>query len=291
MAIPGADRFLNCVLNRSEKDLVLKILVLMLIVLGTPAYMLYGMIKFQIQAEYVYTLDMYYTIVLLMGIVAVFLIFNMISALIRHHERDVEWMSSLIEYANHFGKDVSALVDIRDEFLGLTSRKYLRMAFWLFVAVTVADTVQMMYYAFYYMEEDVAIASEMMTALVILVSLSISNGYVYYTMWRVDTLQCSFTEVFAEMMSEEEHILQPMERRCKEPRLWIHVVLMIATLGIYTQVFALMTVHKMNLHIKGQWRYERSVLEWMGRKDGAVGVEKVEKVHPGGFLNQLKRVM
>ena len=42
MAIPGADRFLNCVLNRSKKDIVLMVLVLLLVVLGTPFYMVRG---------------------------------------------------------------------------------------------------------------------------------------------------------------------------------------------------------------------------------------------------------
>lgn len=290
MEIPGADRFLNCVLNRSKRDMVLKILVLLLIVLGTPAYMINGILSFQIGIGEFY-LDHYFTVVMFMSAIAAYIIYDIVKSLVQHKERDVEWMSALIEYASFFGKDTEGLSSIRDEIPGLVTRGYLKGAFLLFIAEAVWAIVQATLDMSFFLESEVIIVIEVIDTAFIFVMLSVVCLIVHDRISIIDVLQSRFTAVFSELMDDGNRRLEPMPKAVWRSKPLRHMFLMIATLGFYSIPYSLWTVHQMNLHIKRQWAYERSVLEWMAARDGAISVEKVEKEKRGGVLHNIRRAM
>lgn len=289
MAIPGADRFLNCVLNRSKKDIILKILVLLLVVLGTPAYMLNGIVSYQLDTEF--DLSQYFNVVLFMCVVAAYVMYNIVKSLVRHKERDVEWMSALIEYATYFGGDTQKLSEIRDDLSGLVTRNYQRGAFVLFVAITVAVVVQAVLDMLWLIQFEQLGIFEVFDMVFIFVILSTICLIVHDRISMIDVLQYRFTLVFSKMMNDDVHHLDPMPKVVWRSKPLRHMILMCATLGFYSIPYALWTVHQMNLHIKRQWTYERKALEWMAARDGAVAVDKEETVSRKGVFHNLKRVI
>lgn len=290
MGIPGADRFLNCVLNRSGKDTVMKTVVLMLVALGTPIYMVYGITKFQVETEQ-FLPEPYFSVVLLMGIIAAYLIYAIVRTMVQHLERDEEWMSSLIDYASCNGKDTLHLSEILRSMTGLANRNYERAAFYLFITVAVIYTMLAITYLFIYIEDHVLVILEVFTTASVLLILGVVSGIVHDRMGMIDILQCRFTKEFSEMMCDGEHYIGTMSKGKWVNNPLMHTILTLATLGFYSVPFTLWTVHRMNLHIKVQWDYERSVLEWMASRDGAIDVTKVEKESRKGLLNYIRRAI
>lgn len=148
MGNPGADRFLNCVLNRNEHDTIISVVVIALVILGTPAYILGNMISFQIEVGDIFYLEDYYTVVLYMSIIATFVLLIVIRSLERHKKRDLEWMESLIEYAKFDGKDTKGLECVRSELPAIMKPKYVTVAFVVTGITLAADIAQIFCWAF-----------------------------------------------------------------------------------------------------------------------------------------------
>ena len=123
MGNPGADRFLNCVLNRNEHDIVIHVAVLALIIFGTPSYLLTVFIMYDAVGWNV-TFSEYYSILLFLAILAVFVYHMIVGSMIKHQKRDIEWMESLTEYARCEGKDVQELEALRSKATGLIRHPY-----------------------------------------------------------------------------------------------------------------------------------------------------------------------
>ncbi len=68
----------------------------------------------------------------------------------------------------------------------------------------------------------------------------------------------------------------PMVTGITVRRLWPHVVLMFATLGIYVVIFALWTIHTLNVHQSRQWTYEEELVKGIARLEGATGIIPVK---------------
>jgi len=290
MAIPGADRFLNCVLNRSKKDIVLMVLVLLLVVLGTPFYMVRGILNHQIYTES-FDLDQYFTVVIFMCAVSAFVIYNIVKSLVQHKDRDVEWMSALIEYVSYNGGDTERLFGIRDELSGLVSRRNQTGAFILFVAVAVSAVVQAILDMAMILDFEHLVVLEIFDMAFMFVTMSTICLIVHDRISMIDVLQYRFTVVFSKVMGDEEHPLETMPKVVWKSRPLRHMILMMVTLGFYSIPYAIWTVHQMNLHIKRQWTYEVSVLRWMAARDGVSTVGKVEKEAKKGFIHNLRRTV
>ncbi len=291
MNIPGANRFLNCVLKRDEKDSVLMILVIMFVAFGTPSYMLYGMIRFQIETQQLYGLGSYFRIVMLMTCVATFVIYFVIKSFSDHHERDVVWMESLTEYARHNGCDTSEMVRLTEELKGLSNPKYVKSTLVTFVVITVICTVSSILYGISTSGETVIMdIEEIIMISFTIVELAAINIFIFTTIRKIDSIQCGFTKLFCEAMSDEEHVLEPMFTGVKYRKLRPHIILMVCTLGVYVFIMTLWTVHTMNLHILGQWKYEENVLDWMVKRDGVESVESITRDNRG-IVGLVKRVM
>ena len=115
--------------------------------------------------------------------------------------------------------------------------------------------------------------------------------YMYNTITVMDAVQDRFIAYFAELMSDDEHVLEPMSLSRKRRGLRIHVVLMIVTFGIYSQFFLLWTIHNYNRHIREQWSYEKKVLQWISLRSGGLRVEKVRTDNRSGTVNLIKRMI
>lgn len=154
MTDTGADRFLNCVMERNEYDTVMPVIVLALVSIGTPAYYAYSMIKYQIETEYIFTPDFYYIHVLFMSMIGVFLMYIIVRSLRNHHRRDLEWMDSLTDYARHEGKDVRELETIRALASTLTKESYTRYALWIATVIVVLNLTQVAIYTMVWPYDD-----------------------------------------------------------------------------------------------------------------------------------------
>ena len=116
----AAERFLNCVIKRNESDLFVSVTVLVLVILGSPSYIILSMLRFQIETGYYYDIGHYYTVILFMTMAAAFILFMIARSLNMHVIRDIDWMDSLTEYAESKGKDTGPLSGIGS---GITASK------------------------------------------------------------------------------------------------------------------------------------------------------------------------
>ena len=275
MKAPGAERFLNCVMHRSQSDAVVLVAVILLVVLGTPSQLFYTIYSFYSYTEQSFDLIDLYTMILFMGIIATFVLYKMVKSLTDHHARDVEWTGSLTEYAESCGKDVTELRAIGSEISAVTGIAATKTAQLCFIVVFFFNMSLAIFYAMSFeYHEDVIYTSEVILLTLIQVDLCLSTLYVYHCFSKLDALQCRFTEAFSEIMSEGDR-LKTLSTGIRQHKLWIHAALMIVTLGIYALPFMLWTVHTQNVHILSQWDYETDLLHWMGVRDGAKGIEAV----------------
>ena len=124
----AADRFADCVVSRTEKDLILRMSLLLIIAFVMP--LVSGLVTFYLCNNYVkegvlsadsLEISIYVFFAVFCSIIS-FIMFSMIGRAGSHRARDAEWMDSLIEYAKSKGCDVSRLSKIK------TSRGYSSMS-------------------------------------------------------------------------------------------------------------------------------------------------------------------
>lgn len=291
MGKPGSDRFLNCVLRRSDKDTVMLIVVLILVIVGTPCQTIYRYYELYTIVGGLPDVDDVYTLALFMGATTLFVIYRMISALVSHHARDVEWMSALIEYAGSEGKDVSEMESLRAKMEATVEAKHGRYALCVFIvmaALILLATIKYSVSETISLEQDMIVEFFLITVVQIL--LCVANLYVYDRMIKTDRIQCEFTERFSDCMSDGWPVIGPMTTNIRAHSILPHMILMIITLGIYAIPFTLWTVHTLNIHINRQWGYEEDVVKWMMTRDGASSIKAVKKDEPSSRFDAVKRL-
>ena len=204
-----------------------------------------------------------------------YIIYRMFRILHYHHVRDMIWMDSLTSYAESKGKDVSELRSIMNESEDSRSEHILRILYCIAMVQGVVAVLEGLYVI--QNTQSMGILSTTFTAftIIILVETAFVSSYQFVKIRRYDDIQCRFTVEFSELFKEDLGMM-PMVTGITVRRLWPHVVLMFATLGIYVVVFALWTIHTLNVHLSRQWTYEEELVRGIARLEGATGVIPVK---------------
>ena len=271
MGIPGADRFLNCVLHRSDRDVVLSFVVTIIAVIGVPGLIVWELASIYLEYEVVpHSIVEFYIYTLFMSILIAFFSFWLVFALHRHHERDVEWEASLTEYAEGQGKNTIAMEALTKEMDRIVNPRVFWIALVLFVIIVISNLLQGIFYLF--MSDELVFILENFTIAYVALSMSLIDLYVLDRIQKIDSIQSRFTQSFSDSMVNEAPVIVTMNER-KKQHLWPHALLMAVTLGLYGLFFIIWVAHTMNDHIKKQWTYEREVVEWMMAKDNVDSID------------------
>lgn len=288
MSTPGADRFLDCVLHRGGNDTVLLIAVMLFAIIGVPGFILYQIVPLIIDYGVKYAFEDFYVYLLFTSILVALFTYCMVSSVVRHHRRDVVWMVSLTEYAEAQGKVTTTMEPLCWKMKSLVSPGFKRYLLISLVALMVVNIVQASLYTRLY---AVTAYLEIVIAAFIIINLGITDLYVMDRIQRIDSVQTSFTHEFCGSMLGEQPVLEEMNTGIRMRGLMPHIILMIATLGLYSLVLAVWSAHLMNVHIKAQWEYEEGVLRWMMAKDNLESIRVIETPNRPTLLQMIYRII
>ncbi len=274
MGNPHADRFLTCVLHRSRSDMLVRIGMLFVITAVIPGLMLL-LLVILLYIDRVTNPDCLVALSIFMCLLISYIIYRMFRILHYHHVRDMIWMDSLTSYAESKGKDVSELRSIMNESEDTRSEQILRILYCIAMVQGVVAVLEGLYVI--QDTQSMGILSTTFTAftIIILVETAFVSSYQFVKIRRYDDIQCRFTVEFSELFRDELGMM-PMVTGITVRRLWPHVVLMFATLGIYVVIFALWTIHTLNVHQSRQWTYEEELVKGIAGLEGATGIIPVK---------------
>ena len=275
-----ADRFLNCVLRRSESDSLFRIGVVLAVTLLCPLFV--TLVYYDWFEEVPSNTDM--GIGLLAWTVMFYTLYLEVKGMNMHRLRDMEWIGALASYAWSCGRG-SEEMDGFLESKGMTNTgravKASKAAFLSLFAFNVFLVLLLRLVDIG--EGHSEVITNVMPA-VMVVELSVTAAYLFKTVALHDSVQNEFTSLFVEAMGDRLEVVEPMRTSLtgSRVRLWPHVVLLVVTLGLYSTVFNLLAVRKMNIHITTQWAYENGLVTAIAKAEGASRVEKDEAGSPKG---------
>jgi len=293
MAVTGMDRFLNNVLKRSYKDVMVNPWILFCIFPGCLSFLFivawsiaqdWGMpVASLISPKIVLIVACFVAIMFLM------VIYLMARALISHCSRDMDWMLALLGFAAYHGKDTSELEELCDSMSGVAKKRYEYVALAAFILFVAILTVLNLSVDIADLSDD---DSNIMTILIIiyvLATMAVMNIHNIAVVYLVDRTQSRFTEVFSDLMSTEEEKLDTMSSRIRLGDIRIHIAALVATVGFYAVITSYITVMMMNKHIRCQREYEVKILNWMSRSEGASGIIRKRSNEKHGLIDLIQR--
>ncbi len=296
MGSVGTDRFLNNVVKRSYKDVMVNPLVLLLIFpgcFGFTIYVVWTLVEsWHLPVSAFIAPATIFTAVGFVAILALAVVFYMVRAISLHHSRDTDWMYALLGYAAHNGKDVTELEELCDEMAGLVGKRYERFALVVFLLFSICFTFQGLFteIAISDYPEDItySIANTIVASVIIIVAVTLLHNLA--AIYMMDSIQCRFTKVFSELMSDDTEVVT-MKATARISDIKKHIILLVVTLGAYSALLGVMYVHTMNKHIRSQWDYEVRLLNWMSAREGAEGIVKRKSaVSKSGLTAILMRI-
>lgn len=290
MTDTGADRFLTCVVRRSDKDSIIRIGALLLIMVVTPVVA----ILLTLDILWVYNrfiadptdvielpnfildhMDDFAGAHLMEYTIGTFILYLILKTYLEHNERDVVWMDSLITYMESYGRGIEELISIRNQiYLDRIRRVARGFLVWFAFVITVC-VFQALFISLRNLEPHMAVMTINILIFVMIVQLSFTSIYIYRHIAKHTVLQHRFTELFAEEMSDIFPNLGTIEAIDAKIPLWKFVVPMILTFGLFSIISTMWSIHLMNDHIRDQWAYEEKLVRLIARHEGAIGVEHV----------------
>jgi len=304
MGMPAADRFLNSVLQRSRTDFFMNPLVMLLIIPGSLSFIVYFiyLIYEHWGVWFHFSASGEYLIALFLSVDISYIAYMVMKSTQLHIERDIVWTDSLTEYAAGYGKGASRLREMSDGILAQRITWARAVAFVPLVAL-----VLMMVLSFFilnFLDDSTFEIPELIVLFTAMGILSATTVFVHFKMYRVEDIQCRFTEEFKDVM-DDEGITDTMVGKPHGHKFRIPIVLAIITVilyllmvfavdllkeqnitvpqthpaimigGIYLTLMFFYCVHVLNRHLRDQWAYEDKLLERIAEREGATGVETV----------------
>ena len=275
-----ADRFTDNVIRRTDRDSSTSAYVVLLLLAFPPILAVaFGAFVVLGNREIFGTDDLTIPIVTaLVGecCITSFLLFSMNRTDRRHQSRDMEWMDSLIGYVKSKDGDTSEME---------RSRAKLRITGWrakgVFSAAILTVNLLILVALGASMLAGIDILDHNITAFVIasyvllLIQLVFTMGTTIRFPYRHERAQCEFTEALSREMRAIGIQCEPMVRATHRTFMVVHILLFVVTLGLYSAVLLLLTTHRMNRHIRIQWKYEEELMRRIIEFEGGVGVEGV----------------
>jgi hypothetical protein len=280
MDVTEADRFLNCVMRRSESDSLFRIGVVLSVTLICPIFV--TVIYYEWFDDIPYNAEV--AIGLAGWTILFYTIYLEVKGMNLHRIRDTEWIGALASYARSRGRGSEEM----DRFLeskGMANTgramKASKAAFLLMFAFNLFLILLMRLSGIDEAQSDLIVN---VIPSVMVVELVVTAVYIFKAVASHDSIQNEFTALFVEAMGDVLDVHEPMRTSLtgSRVRLWPHAILLVVTLGAYSTVFNLLAVRKMNIHVTTQWSYENRLVAAIAKAEGASRVEKDEAEGPKG---------
>lgn len=276
-----ADRFCDCVVNRSSKDYFIRfhIVLIFLVVVGIITIVMIEPI-----CDYYSNYRMWFIpdsmdiavmfIVCFLCSLFSFTLMSMGRRAVIHERRDAEWRESLIGYIRSYGGDVTRLEAMGSETgeKGLNVSFAVSFLFWVLICVSI---IVLALFQINAGSEMVELSNTAVISIYVFVMLQflLTIGSIVWYPYGHRRHQVAFTEELSVAFSEHCDIdIRPMTVSSKTHSRLFHVILFIATLGIYSIFLVGLSCAVMNRHIEEQWMFEDELLEKIIEREGAVGV-------------------
>jgi len=293
MGCESADRFLNCVMMRSVSDGIISIwsMILMMVVLPLVFFLFFLGITFDPSQDiFVIDLKRFVAIPIIMGIIATFFAFRMVNFFDKHQQRDREWAGALTDYAKDYGHEDVMLGRMAEMLLFGHARIMKLVLMAVFIIIIASDALMCFLMEINDIDSEAAILPMSLMTVMIFIEYQVVGLYLFLVIRKHDLRQFAFTEQFSMIMSDDLPGIKPMDTRVKRRRIWPHVILFFLTIGAYSMPFILWVALINNLHVQRQWTYEEQVLKLIMDKEGATGIEVINKDYGKGIIALWKRM-
>lgn len=294
-----ADRFVDNVVRRSEQDVISKtvLITLLLILPVTLAFIFCGYVIGDNPDDF----DDPGGSALVMVIVCMVcdmwmassILFNLTRKAHRHLVRDIAWMEALEGYVESKGADASGLRRIGGQLSERGWKVRTAVSAVMFGAVTLFLAA---IGVFMFLREgafDVDVTRTVLLAYVMVLAqfvftVSTTSGFPA----KHDRVQCEFTEELEKRLGEIGVDQPAMGKSVRRLPTFVHAILFVVTLGLYSFPLLLMANHSLNVHIRSQWKYETDLMMKIIRNEGGIGVEGMGNNQPSNaFLRLLKNAL
>lgn len=305
----AADDFVNCVVRRSDKDMFLKpslmiasliIPLVMGIVISAGILVMNGengYVHFQQEDMEKCALAMIISALILESAVMSFMVFCVTRRNNNHLKRDITWMNSLSDFVDYHGGDSSEMRSIvqRSKHRSEKTVTILSMLIWLII-LAILIIFGVFAHRVTSEEETVEITVIFLIAmapilLLLLIQFLITVGAVYRFPAKHDSIQTRFSEEFRKQCGQFGLQVDAMEHQVKRRMAWIHIVLTILTLGLYSMVYLIIACRQMNRHMSVQWRYEEDLMSRIIEFEGGNSIESTCEGQPNALVRAIGRLM
>lgn len=284
-SIDEANRFVNCVMNRSRHDTVMRGgLVVLLAVLPLIA-LFYGAIVISLKHSDDDLLSFVSAVCLtFMFYAQMLVIFFIYRRLIDHSTRDIEWRFALMEYARGYGCNDTRLMGINNSALVEERTSAEKPAIILILLLFLFIMICMGFPEVFNVNTDGAIN----VAFVLLISmLEAFLMFCFVLVYLIkaphvhESTQIEFTEEFARQMEQVGITVPVMPKAVKNMVIGLSVVLVIITFGLFIFVILYKTFVNTNYHIMNQWEYEVRLMNVIIENEGGIGVMPKKSIEVG----------
>lgn len=305
----AADDFVNCVVRRSDKDMFLKpsLMIASLIVplvMGTmiSAYILIvngenGYVHFQQEDMEECALAIIISALILESAVMSFMVFCVTRRNNNHLKRDIVWMNSLSDFVDYHGGDSSEMRSIvqRSKHRSEKTVTILSMLIWLII-LAILIVFGVFAHRVTSEEETMGLTTMFLVAmapiiLLLMTQFLITVGAVYRFPAKHDSIQTKFSEEFKKQCSRFGLQINAMEHRIKRRMAWVHIILAVLTLGLYSMIYLIIACRQMNRHMSVQWRYEEELMSRIIEFEGGNGIESTCDGQPNALIRAIGRLM
>lgn len=273
-----ADRFANCVVSRSEKDLIMRLPLTLITVLLMPfisGCIVYYMCEYYISMNYLHDSSLEIAMFVFLTVFCSLISFTMCSMISRsknHLNRDMEWMDSLIGYASNKGCNTEIMKMKRDSIsnFGLALSQILSYLFWGFTLVLL---VLSLYLFTTDSLSEFAWLGLIIIYAVVLVQFVTTLGPAIRFPGNNDRIQSEFTLALRDQLALKGIRIEPMLRSVPNSHRLIWLLLTVITLGLFHVILVFYSIVALNRHMYSQWMYEEKLLKSIMDAEGASGIE------------------
>ena len=273
-----ADRFADCVVNRSEKDLIMRLpltLVTILIMPFVSGSIVYYLCENYISEGYLQESSLEIALFVFLTVFCSLVSFTMCSMISRsrsHLDRDLEWMDSLIGYASNKGCNVDVLRQKRNNAkgIGLAITQSVSYIFWGLTLLLLLMSL------FLFTSESLsgfAWLGLLAVYAVVLIQFVFTLGPAIRFPGNNESLQSDFTMVLRDLLASKGIHIEPMLRSVPNSHRILWLIATVVTLGLFHIVLVFYSMAALNRHMYNQWMYEENLLNTIVKAEGATGIE------------------
>ena len=273
----GLNRFVSSVSGRYQHDTIITGGSMALLLLVPVACTFISAWLIQRADADLYTAQGAYTTMVIESLMIMFIMFSMYKRLSEHSARDHEWRSGLISYAEGRGCDVSRLARMDLEW-ARSERGLVKLPALAVLAIGILLVPLSMM--------ATSNAADSYETGMNFVKISIVTAFamfflVFITILRYPYVhehrQVQFTEELAKRLNATGLYIEPMPAAIEHKPIWIHILLFVCTLGLYSFVMLFIVYRSTNNHNYNQWQYEDRLMVTLMKAEGIERIEPAEK--------------